>query len=122
MIELYANIAYFGLWGCMLIYQFCGIYLSLDKLYKKPHPPTLNGWWRWTKWPALCFGLLSIPLQILMHEDIGMWDHLGSLLNLAIWWMYRNAGDDDPMDKLRKKFKEKVAEIGGKLVIVPSGA
>ncbi len=105
-----------------MIYIFTGVWLKTDTVMKRPHKPRVNSLWRWCKWPALASVVLEIPSQLLLGEKVGMWDYLACVFNLLIWWFYRNVGDDDPMNKLRKKLKEKVAEIGGKLTIVPAGA
>lgn len=85
-------------------------------------PRIINTLWRWLKWPALVSIMTNIPVDILVGNEVTWLNRAGMAINLCMWWVYRNAGDDDPMDKLKKKLKEKVAEIEGRLVVVPEGA
>lgn len=123
MVTQWVTLLMMVLWGCEMAYIFSGVWLITETALKKcHHNKRINGIWRWSKWPALAYTLGDIPMQIIIGEKVGMFDYLSFGLNLWIWYFYRNAGDDDPMNKLRKKITEKVAEIGGKLVLVPAGA
>jgi hypothetical protein len=46
------------------------------------------------------------------------------LVDLVIWRINKNLGDDDddPWKRRRKKLAEKVEAVGGKLTVVPAGA
>lgn len=105
------------------VYLVSGLVLTGGKRHLRPVPRIWNHLWRWTKWPALVAVLTDIPVKVITGSSpINPVDYLALLIGLYLWWRYRNAGDDDPWDKLKDAIKEKVAEIHGKLVVVPAGA
>lgn len=90
----------------------------------------LRGWdkkfwntlWTWTKWPALGFCIAYLIANVLLNHHQHWWDTALTLSNFFFWWNNKDKGDDDFTRKLKKACKEKVAEIGGKLVVVPEAA
>lgn len=107
-----------------ICYTWSGVFIVTAKYMGKrlPRHSWFNGIWRWTKWPALAYTLGDIPGQIIMGEPITWVDYLALLINMYVWYIYRDVGDDDPMDKLKDKIKEKVEEVNGRLVLVPVGS
>ncbi len=107
-------------------YFFSAGYLMMHKHIHSRQPssaPMVNNIWRWTKWPALVSILCDIPMIIFVYEkQPDMWDWLLLLFHLGFWYVYRNMGDDDPMNKLKDKITEKVKELNGRLVLVPASA
>lgn len=79
----------------------------------------MNLVWLWSKWPALAYIILNPFFHLLLGEKMNFWFWLFEGLSLFNWWYYKDMGDDDDWKKLKKKVKEKVAAIGGKLVVVP---
>jgi len=58
-----------------------------------------------------------------MSSDPGFWTYLFFAIGLYCWWAYRSDKDDDDRWKRRKqRLADKVAEVGGRLTIVPAGA
>jgi hypothetical protein len=50
------------------------------------------------------------------------WKYLFFAIGLYCWWAYRSDEDDDDRWKRRKqKLADKVAEVGGRLQVVPAG-
>ena len=105
-----------------LAYSFSGTWLLTMRCHGLP---TADSWrltiWQWTKWPALAYVILN-PIQDIMTGQTGVFDALLSGLAAVMWWELRNAGDDDLKKKLKKFLKETVAQIEGKLVVVPAVA
>lgn len=76
-----------------------------------------------TKWPALVYCIASPFLDALAGERDTWWMYLGYVLDLVTWYMYRNTDDDDDsMKRLKDNVKEKVEQIGSKLVVVAEPA
>jgi len=70
---------------------------------------------------ALALGCSSY-LPNLVH-GMRPWDYVGFGIVLACWAALRHDKDDDDRWKRRRqKLTEKVAEVGGKLVLVPAGS
>lgn len=58
-----------------------------------------------------------------MTDDPGFWAYLFFAIGLYCWWACRNDEDDDDRWKRRRqKLADKVAEVGGRLQVVPAGA
>lgn len=81
--------------------------------------------WAELKYLALV-SFLTAPYLSLLHRPQRngiMWAAFGTVLNGAMWWLYRDEGDDDDRWKRRRrKLAQKIAEVGGKLAVVPSNA
>lgn len=89
-------------------------------------PRLKHGWpntcWRWTKWPALV-SIVYIPAWTLLRNDkLTPVDALVFCFACWAWWIYRDAGDDDPMNKLKDSAREAVRVLHGRLVVVPQNA
>ena len=70
---------------------------------------------------ALPFLLVGQAPDLIGDPDF--WDYLFFAIALYCWWMYRSDEDDDDRWKRRKqRLADKVAEVGGRLTIVPAGA
>ena len=69
--------------------------------------------------PAVIGGyVVDAPLRQLDWSD-----GLTLALNLLLVWMYhKDEDDDDRWKRRRKKLVERVAEVGGRLQVVPQGA
>jgi len=78
--------------------------------------PTLVGM---LKWPALMCYVWNWASD-LADPEAGMLNHAVGVLNLVVWWLYRNDGDDDWKKKMKKKLAEKVTRVGARLVVVPA--
>lgn len=81
-----------------------------------------NTIWKWSKYPALVACFANPAADVLTGGKLDVWDYLAFLLNIFIWWYYRNMGDDDWTKKAKEKLTEVVREIQGKLVLVPQAA
>jgi hypothetical protein len=89
-----------------------------------PKPDALR--WLWAELrpfylPACVVGVLE---TVLAGEGGGFWIWVGHALQFACWWIYKNVDDDDEdrWKRRKAKLKEKVAQLGGRLVVVPAGA
>jgi hypothetical protein len=79
----------------------------------------LNRVWLYTKYPALV-GVFAQPVfTVVLGEKLDMWDWAACAAGFLVWVMNRDVGDDDWKKKFKKKLKEKIAVIQGKLVVVP---
>ncbi len=74
--------------------------------------------WRCSKWPALAAAVVEPVLLSFVYDDGPFASALVIAIRLALWWMYRNAGDDDDTKKLKKMLTETVERLRGKLVVV----
>lgn len=112
-------------WGALwMIYVWTGLFLTILK-FRAPHrqPPTVvNTAWTWAKWPAFCWLVANPVLTVLLNGHLGWADDITFLINVWIWYAYKDSGDDDLTKKIKKKAKEIVQQVGGKLVIVPQAA
>lgn len=84
--------------------------------------PLANLVWYWCKWPALAHILSTSILSVLIDGHLTWWRAGLNILNGFLWWAYRDTGDDNDHKKLRKKLKEKVTQVSGRLVVVPQPA
>ncbi len=77
--------------------------------------------WFYTKWPALVAVVaLGIAAKLLTDDD-AVPEHLPLMLGLFSWWLGHDAGDDeDEWKKLKKKAREKVRVVAGRLAVVPA--
>lgn len=82
-----------------------------------------NRMWWLTKWPALA-GLGIIWFDGVDAGVTPTYNAIFLLIGSAIWWMVRNAGDDDFRKRRREALHARVAAIAGRLTIVavPEGA
>jgi len=62
--------------------------------------------------------------QVTSHDAFDYWRPAGLALNLWFCWYYRRRDDedDDRWKKRRKRLASRVAEVGGRLQVVPAGA
>lgn len=104
-------------------YLWSGMFMTMNRIFRPDRQiGLLNTCWKWCKWPAFV-SLFAIPvLQILTSDDIGFWDYAVWLMNIWLWYSHKDSGDDDLTKKFRDKVKEVVAEVQGRLVVVPQGA
>lgn len=116
--------------SCYICFIFSAIILVLRKLYgqilkRKPERKSfvirwMNSLWYWCKWPALAFLILDPFFHLVLGQKMDVWYWLFEALGFYNWYSYKDAGDDDDeWKKTVKKAKEKVAQIGGKLTVVP---
>lgn len=106
----------------LTLYIYTGLMLEVGRVFRMPGVirKVFTFIWRWSKWPGLVYIIVDIPLQIFLREKIDGWDYLLTLMSVIVWWYYRNHGDDDPWDKIKKKAKETVQRFRGRLVVVPA--
>lgn len=110
------------LWGALSI-CFSAYFLLSLALKFLPMDPAMRhlysiGWWL-VKWPALAYTPFSITADIAAGDNVSFLAALLFLANLTAWWWLRTAGDDDTLNKLKKKMTEKVTEVAGRLTVVP---
>ncbi|GAA2562085.1 hypothetical protein GCM10010435_37540 [Winogradskya consettensis] len=74
--------------------------------------------WFSTKWPALA-ELLLRPLWDVTHDELRWWSPLVYALAAWRWWCAKDDGDDISK-RFRRKLHEVVAEVRGRLVVVPA--
>lgn len=84
-----------------------------------PRPAVANLLWYWSKPLAFVYLWTNLPFEYLTKGDLRWFDTMWAVLNILVWRYYRNIGDDDDHKKLKKKLKETVQNINGKLVVVP---
>ena len=108
--------------GLYNVYIFAGLALMLRRVWGQPRWPLANLLWYWAKWPALVSVFFSPISTLMVKGKLGFWDFFNVALCFYIWWTYRDYGDDDDHKKLKKKLKDKVHAVGGKLVVVPEPA
>jgi hypothetical protein len=63
--------------------------------------------------------LLLAEYAPIIAADATLWNLLGLGFQLSLWLFYRRGDDDDLWKRRRKKLADKVAEVGGRLVLVP---
>lgn len=68
--------------------------------------------------------LLAYMAQAFQDGGLTTWGYVGLGFNLLSWWMWYRSDkdDDDRWKRRRKKLAAKVAEVGGRLQVVPAGA
>jgi hypothetical protein len=104
------------------VYLYSSMALGIRKVMGLPRWPLANLLWYWSKWPALVFIYLSPIIVLLQKGELNWWTAPSVAMSTVAWWLYRNEGDDDDHKKLKKKLKEKVHVLGGKLVVIPEPA
>jgi heme/copper-type cytochrome/quinol oxidase subunit 2 len=115
------------------LYIFSAVFLVLGKTFGKLRTATgkqkrapmhrcANFVWWLTKWPALVDLILEPFFHIALSEKMDVWFWVFEVMGFYNWWVYRDAGDDDDYKKLKKKLKENVKVLKGKLVVVPEPA
>lgn len=106
------------------LYNFCGVVLWGTKA--RPYLPVrrlLTIGWFWCKWPSLAAVIINPWLtHVLYNDPFDVIKCLFFVYSLGIWWLLRNAGDNDEHRKQKRKLKEKVKAVGGRLVVVPETA
>lgn len=99
------------------VYMFSSLLLSLCAVRHKK-PAWLNFIWYVTKWPALGY-ICAMPVIEAFADTLDWKTSASFAVNLAIWYLNRNAGDDDDYKKWKKRVQSKVTEVKGRLVVVP---
>lgn len=107
-------------------YCVSGIFLLITKAAGYPGDlkgiRIINTVWRVTEYPALVYVIFSPALWAIVDHSSGFWMLLASLLNALAWIFYKDAGDDDWKKRLKRKAKEVVRAVRGRLVVVPQEA
>ena len=107
---------------CWNTYWFTSMWISTSRRRGNRAPDVVYLLWSATKWPAL-IAILASPFYVLyLGEDLGFWDYLGLVVGIIAWWIYRNEGDDDVWKRFKRRAKEKIAQVGSRLVVVPEPA
>jgi hypothetical protein len=75
-----------------------------------------------TKWPALAGMILEPFFEIYLYGHIDMVSLFFDVLGLIGWYFLRNVGDDDWWKKRKEKMRDKVVQLGQKLVVIPEPA
>jgi hypothetical protein len=104
--------------GLYLVYLWSGMALMFRKTMGAPRWPLANLTWYWSKWPAFVSIYFSPVATFLIKEELSWWTLFSVVFNTCVWWFYKDLGDDDDHKKLKKKVKEKVRAVGGKLVVI----
>lgn len=112
-LELLLMVAY-------VLHLYSGMIMRIVKAMGGPRWSVLNLVWYWSRWPAFAWLLASPVVQFCTGDEMGVWDVAAVAICALVWWLYGNDGDDDDHKKLKKKLKEKVAAVGGKLVVEPA--
>ncbi len=120
MAELFAILL-----GCSMatyyLYTGTAVFLSTVTRLGARRPAAANLIWYWCKYPALTYLVLG-PVSMHIFADFGIIDTVSWAACDFLWWVCRDAGDDEDHKKLKKKLKDKVTELHGRLVIVPETA
>ncbi len=103
------------------VFVFAALVLNVCKHLRRPKPAVINVLWYWSKWPALAFLAIG-PIAVVVGGDFSLGYAYTAVINAVLWWVSRNIGDDEDHKKLKKKLKDKVAELSGRLVVVPETA
>lgn len=104
------------------IWIWCGVGLLLTRAIGLPRkPPLLNLCWYYSKPFACVYMITYLPFEWLT-DDLSGWDIMWAIFHVWLWRYYRNIGDDDDHKKLKKKMKEAVTVVNGRLVVVPRPA
>lgn len=84
------------------------------------------GWIRYELMPVryLLVVVAYLADMFTSHARFNYWESGALALNLWFCWFYRQKDDedDDRWKKRRQKLASKVAEVGGRLQVVPAGA
>lgn len=116
--------------GCYSAYLFSAVFLTFNRLWgmlrtnrkRSVFTRALKLVWLFSKWPALVFLILDPFFHFVLDQKMDFWFWLFEALGFYNWWYYRNMGDDDDWQKLKKKLRDKVAVLRGKLTVVPEPA
>ncbi len=113
------DIAALAVW---LVWLFISLLMRLGKHLDRQVPGWANTVWAVLKWPALVSTGVMFICNVLEDPD-GVGRFFTLALQVANWWWYRNEGDDDDFwRKTKRRLTEKVAEIDGRLSVVPNNA
>lgn len=66
--------------------------------------------------------VLGNTVAWLLYGDSHPVDYFTMAMELLIWFLMRDVDDDDRWKRRRKRLTERVAEVGGRLTVVPGGA
>lgn len=105
-----------------ICYLFSGLFLRMAHELGRDRSRVINLIWKWSKWPSLAYVVSAPLLDVLNHNEQHWYSSLLYVWNGVVWWLYRDMGDDDDFKKLGKRIKEKVAQMGNKLVVIPAPA
>ena len=104
-----------------LLYLMPSFMIRLGRDYGWDIPPSMRTLRAELKPFALGF-VLAADLPGIATEP-SFWNYLFFAIALGCWWLYRHDKDDDDRWKRRgQKLADKVAEVGGRLQVVPAGA
>jgi hypothetical protein len=102
-----------------LTYSLSGNIMLIIRTHGKGPTGVFNTIWKWSKWPAFTH-LFVNPVADVICGNLRWWCPFIYAINVAVWWVLRNAGDDDWSKKVRKKLTETVKQLGTRLVVVPT--
>lgn len=104
------------------VFLYSSVLLKILVLAGHRRSRILNLAWYWSKWPALAFLIIYMPVGLLLGRGVPWWAWLFEAWAFGAWWYCKDLGDDDDHKKLKKKLKQKVAVLHGKLIVVPEPA
>lgn len=110
--------------GAWMVYIWSSVILTVAKIWKPDRAPVgpINTVWKWSKWPAFCWLIANPVLTVVLEGHPSVWEDLAFVMNVWLWYAYKDSGDDDLEKKVKKKAHEIVQQVGGKLVVVPQAA
>lgn len=104
-----------------LAYAVTTVCITICRAHGRDIPPLLRAVRAELRPFSLLLALAATVPEILAHP--GAWKVLVCGMHLVFWWFWRNDEDDDDRWKRRRqRLVAKVAEVGGKLAIVPAGS
>lgn len=111
-----------AMWAWWL-YLFPSQWLRISRILQPGAERPIALWLRRELKP---FALPSVVLTSALDFPAGDGDVLSGAVfavNLVLWWVYReDEDDDDRWKRRREKLASKVAEVGGRLQVVPASA
>lgn len=103
------------------VYTFACVLMVVTRLYGLK-VPLVNLLWYWSKWPALAYVIFYLPFIFVLDGQLRWFHGLLWAALTFLWWYCKDLGDDEDHKQLKKKMKEKVIEVRGKLVVVAEPA
>lgn len=100
------------------VWIYASMFLRITRILRGPDKrfPIVNLIWYWTRPVAQAYLFAYWPFQIFL-DAVDWWDALFFAIALWCWKDYKDSGDDDDHKKIKKKLKESVKVLNGRLVV-----
>lgn len=124
MLDIYLNLLIMTFAVDIEVFVYSALWLKVCKRVgcSRKHVTFANLVWKYSK-PWAFIGTFAIPaLVVLVDGHLSGSHYFDFVVNLGALYLFKDSGDDDFTKKLKKKLKEKVEVLKGKLIVVPEAA